>query len=70
MSTINKELYDALIEARVSDEKAIATASSEAFMKKDIADIADIKVRLTVIEKLQWAIILGVVGLIIKSFIA
>lgn len=67
MSTINKELYDALIEAKVSDEKATAAASSDVSVKEDIADI---KARLAVVERLQWAILLGVVGLIIKSFIA
>jgi len=67
MSVINKELYDALIEAKVSDEKATAAAKSEVSVKEDIADI---KARLAVAEKLQWGILLGVVGLIVKSFIA
>ena len=66
MSVINKELYDALIEAKVSDEKATAAAKSDTSVKEDIADI---KARLSVAEKLQWGILLGVIGLIIKSFI-
>ena len=137
MSMINKELYDALLEANVSDEKATAAARSlvsgkedtadlkarltfaEEFqvsgkehiadlkarlasveesrsvakqdiadikedisnmkldisnMKADIAnmklDIADLKARLLLVEKLQWAILIGVIGILIKDFIA
>ena len=64
MSVINKELYDALREANVSDEKATAAAASNTQ-----ADIADIKARLSVVEKLQWGILLGIIGLFIKSFL-
>ena len=101
MAMINKELYDALIEANVSDQKATAAAESlvsgkedtaglkarlasaeesQNSSKKDVAniqqdisdikvDIADLKARLTLVEKLQWAVLIGVIGLIIKGFI-
>lgn len=74
MSVINKELYDALIEAKVSDEKATAAAKSlDQGIKADISDIkvniAGIEARLALAEKLQWGIILGIVGILIKSFI-
>jgi hypothetical protein len=32
-------------------------------------DIADIKARLNLVEKLQWGILLGVVGVLIKLFV-
>jgi hypothetical protein len=74
MSAINKELYDALIEANVSDKKATAAAMSESSVREDIADmkthIAVIEARLALAEKLQWGILLGVVGLLIKAFFA
>lgn len=74
MSVINKELYDALIEAKVSDAKATAAAKSDTSLKDDIAEInarmAGMDARLSIVEKLQWGILLGVVGLMIKSFLA
>ena len=136
MAMINKELYDALLEANISEEKATAAARSLvsgkedtadlkarlAFVeesrsagKKDIADIkkdtsgmkvdisnvktdisnmkadisnmkadisnvkadiSDMKVsiagleaRIQLAEKLQWAILISVIGIIIKDFI-
>ena len=122
MAMINKELYDALLEANISEEKATAAARSLvsgkedtadlkarlAFVeesrsagKKDIADIkedtsgmkadianmkadisnmkadiSDMKVsiagleaRMQLAEKLQWAILISVIGIIIKDFI-
>ena len=108
MSMINKELYDALLEANVSDEKATAAArslvsgkedtadlkvrlasveESRSATKQDIADIkedisnmkldianmkadiAHLKARLSLAEKLQWAILAGVIGILIKGFI-
>ena len=67
MSVINKDLYDALIEANVSEEKATAAAVSDLSIKEDIADI---KARLAIAEKLQWGILLGVIGLLIKVFVS
>ena len=66
MAVINKELYDALREANVSDEKATAAAKSDTEAKEDIADI---KARLALVEKLQWGILLGIIGLFVKSFL-
>ncbi len=74
MSVINKELYDALIEAKVSDEKATRAAQSlDQGLKSELSEIkvkvASIEARLVIAEKLQWGILLGVVGLIVKSFL-
>ena len=66
MSLINKELYDAPIEANVSEEKATAAAKSDTSIKKDIANI---KARLALVEKLQWGILLGIIGLVVKALL-
>jgi phage protein D len=76
MSVINKELYDALILAKVPEEKAAAAArplGDISQLKDDVSDlkvdIADVKARLSNVERLQWVVILGIVGLLIKSFL-
>jgi hypothetical protein len=73
MPVINKELYDALIEAKVSDEKATAAAKSDTSAKDDIATVnvkmAAIEAHLANHDKMLWAILLGVIGLIIKSLL-
>ena len=66
MSTINKELYQALLEAKVSEEKAAAAAETDMSVHNELAEV---KVRLALVEKLQWVIIAGVVGLLIKAYI-
>ena len=50
MAMINKELYDALLEANVSDEKATAAARS---LVSGGEDTADLKARLTFAEEFQ-----------------
>lgn len=78
MSAINKELYDALIQANVSDEiatKAAKSVSEDTLSKsEDISqirqDVAVMQARLAIVEKLQWIVVAGVVALVIKSFFA
>ena len=73
MSLINKELYDALILAKVPEEMAAAAAQPDLSVKDDISQInlrlASVEARLAVAEKLQWGILLGIIGLFIKSFL-
>ncbi len=66
-TTINRELFEALKEAKVSEEKAYAAAETDMSIHQDLADI---KARLSLSEKLQWVVIAGVVGLLLKSFMA
>jgi|GEM_PF-2841543 len=66
MSTINKELYQALLEAKVSEEKAAAAAETD---MKLPTELAEIKARLALVKKLQWVIIAGVIGLLLKAYI-
>jgi hypothetical protein len=78
MSVINKELYDALIQANVSDDLATKAAKSvseeNTTQLNDInqikQDVAVIQTRLSIVEKLQWIVVAGIVALLIKSFVA
>jgi hypothetical protein len=77
MSAINKELYDALVAAKVPDEIATAAARSlaEELQQSQTGlsgvreELAEVKARLAVVEKLQWIVVAGVIGLLIKSFL-
>lgn len=73
MSVINKDLYDALIKANVSDEFAIKAARSVTEETDNInqikQDIAVIQVRTAMVEKLQWVVVAGIIALVIQSFI-
>ncbi|KZX00053.1 hypothetical protein JL49_13205 [Pseudoalteromonas luteoviolacea] len=66
MSTINKELYQALLEANVSEEKAAAAAETD---MKIHTELAEVKARLALVEKLQWVVVAGVIGLLLKAYI-
>lgn len=66
MSTINKELYQALLEAKVSEEKAAAAAETDMMLPNELAEI---KARLALVEMLQWVMIVGVIGLLLKACI-
>ena len=68
MSAINKELYDALIKAGAPDDLATAAARSVSEDQSSIKeDLVNIKTRLAMVEKLQWVIVVGVVGLVLKA---
>lgn len=73
MSAINKDLYDALIKANVSDELATKAARSVTEETDNInqikQDIAVIQVRTAMVEKLQWVVVAGIIALVIQSFI-
>lgn len=81
MSTINKQLYDALLAAHVKDDLATKAAESVTAaqpeitnMREDIAEIkakiALVETRMALVEKLQWLIVAGILGLLIRAFIA
>ena len=76
MSVINKELYDALILAKVPEDKAAAAArplGDMSQLKADISDlkvdVADLKARMTSVERLLWGVLLGIIALFLKSFL-
>ena len=66
MSTINKALYKALLEAQVSEENASAAAETDMTLHHELAEV---KARLALVEKLQWALIVGVIGLLMKAYL-
>lgn len=66
MPTINKALYKALLEAQVSEENASAAAETDMSLHHELAEV---KARLALAEKLQWAIIIGVIGLLMKAYL-
>lgn len=67
MTLINNELYKALVEAGASKTVAEAAAKVD---KQEVKELEEIKARINVIEKLNWAIALGVVGLVLKMFLS
>ena len=70
MSAINKELYDALLKAGAPDDLATAASKSVTENQASIReDLVNIKTRLAMVEKLQWVVVAGVIGLLIKAFI-
>ena len=75
MSTINKELYDALIEANVGGEKATKAARSVQGDKQN-ERLENIDKRLVIVEtkvdttnRLLWIVIAGVAGILIKTLL-
>ena len=75
MSTINKELYDALIEAKVGEETATKAARSVQGEEQN-KRLGNIDKRLIVVEtkldtinRLLWIVIAGVAGILIKTLL-
>lgn len=66
MTTINKALYRALLEAQVSEENASAAAETD---MGPYHELAEVKARLALVEKLQWAVVIGVIGLLMKAYL-
>ena len=66
MSTINRELYKALLEAQVSEENASAAAETDTSLHRELAAV---KARLALVEKLQWALVIGVIGLLMRAYL-
>ena len=64
MSTINKALYKALLEAQVSEDNASAAAETDMSLHHEMAAV---KARLALVEKLQWAAVIGVIGLLMRA---
>jgi len=77
MTTMITEVYTAFRKAGVPEEEAKAAAealsSDSVATKGDIHSLeieqAKINAKLAVIEKLQWIIVAGIVGLVIKDLV-
>lgn len=91
MTTLNQELYEALVAAGAPDDAAKRAAASvlsqnnfsQLATKEDIAalraatkeDITQldkrlvvVETRLATVEKLLWAVVLGVIALVLRAF--
>ena len=75
MSSINKELYDALIEADISEEKATEAARSVQDGRQN-ERLENIDKRFVVVEtkldttnRLLWIVIAGVAGILVKTLL-
>lgn len=72
MSVINKQLYDALLAAKVPDDLATRAAESISIAPEDLnqlkLQLSSMEARLALVEKLQWPIFVGVIGLLIKAY--
>ena len=73
MSAINKELYNALIEARVGEETATNAARSvqgeEQNKRLDNIDkrLTVVETKLDTVNRLLWIVTAGVAGILIKT---
>lgn len=65
MSTVNRELYDALRLANVPEDKAAAASVVETDLP---AKVAGIDVRLKMVERVCIAIAMGVIALVFKAY--
>lgn len=63
---INKGLYAALIKANVPNEEAFEAAKED---KDAFKKLVEIENRVNTLEKLGWAIALGVLALVVKAFV-
>jgi len=83
MSAINKELYDALIEGNISEDKAAKAARSvmnekqqdrfEAVERRLGAvetRLAVVETKLETVTRLQWILVAGVAGILVKTLLA
>lgn len=83
MSAINKALYDALLEGNISEETAAKAARSvlnekledriEALERRMSAvetRLAVVETKLETITRLQWILVAGVAGILIKTVLA
>ncbi|MGP5159715.1 hypothetical protein [Pseudoalteromonas prydzensis] len=65
VSKINMKLHKALIDAGADSQLALEASQVE---EDFVAEVTEIKTRLQLMERLQWAITAGVIGIFIKSF--
>ena len=76
MSAINRESYDVLIAAKVPDDLATAAARSiseelrtpKSDIRTIIGDSASMKAGPSLVEKLRWMAVAGVIAILVKIF--
>jgi len=63
MSTLNKEIYEAFLEAGVAKESASRAAEAV-----EHSDLAIVETKLDAITKMMWIVVAGIVVLVLKAY--
>lgn len=67
MSILNKEIYEAFIEAGVAKESA--SRAAEAVEHSDMDKrLAIVETKLDAISKMMWIVIAGILALVLKAY--
>jgi len=67
MSTLNKEIYEALLEAGVT--KASASLAAESVEHSDLDKrLAIVETKLDTITKMMWIVVAGIIALVLKAY--
>jgi len=67
MSTLNKEIYEAFLEAGVAKESA--SRAAEAVEHSDLDKrLAIVETKLDAITKMMWIVVAGIVALVLKAY--
>ena len=67
MSTLNKEIYEALLEAGVTKDSASLAAESVEHSNLDIR-LAIVETKLDTITKMMWIVVAGIIALVLKAY--
>ncbi|KAF3978486.1 MAG: hypothetical protein HFP77_01640 [Methylococcales symbiont of Iophon sp. n. MRB-2018] len=67
MSLLNKEIYEAFIEAGVAKESASLAAESVEHSDLD-KRLAIVETKLDAISKMMWIVIAGILALVLKAY--
>ncbi|MBE9525715.1 MAG: hypothetical protein IME94_01965 [Proteobacteria bacterium] len=67
MSTLNKEIYEALLEAGVT--KTSASLAAESVEHSDLDKrLAIVETKLDTITKMMWIVVAGIIALVLKAY--
>jgi len=67
MSTLNKEIYEALLEAGVTADSASRAAESVEHSDLD-KRLAIVETKLDTITKMMWIVVAGIIALVLKAY--
>ncbi len=68
MSVLNKEVYEAFLEAGVAKESA--SRAAEAVEHSDLDKrLAIVETKLDAITKMMWMVIAGIIALVLKAYL-
>ncbi len=67
MSTLNKEIYEALLEAGATKDSASRAAESVEHSDLD-KRLAIVETKLDTITKMMWIVVAGIIALVLKAY--